>query len=104
VAKNKNNEETKNNDLAILIFSPPFWQQVPKTRRGNTIINNLSKEEDRKEGRKGTPWRKYASCLSRMMIPEGAHHQRENLMRMKDPDKKGEEDDDGNQSQKASGH
>jgi hypothetical protein len=55
VAKNKNNEETKNNDLAILIFSPPFWQQVPKTRRGSTIINNLSKEEDRKEGRKGTP-------------------------------------------------
>jgi hypothetical protein len=39
-----------------------------------------------------------------MMTPEGAHHQRENLMRMEDPDKEGEEDGGGNQSQKASGH
>jgi hypothetical protein len=38
------------------------------------------------------------------MTPEGAHHQRENLMRMEDPDKEGEEDVGDNQSQKASGH
>jgi hypothetical protein len=77
-----------------------------KTRREreSTWINNLPKEEDRKEGRKGTPWRKYASCLPRMMTPEGAHHQRENLMRMEDPDKEGEEDGGGNERQKASGH
>jgi hypothetical protein len=39
-----------------------------------------------------------------MMTPEGAHHQRENLMRMEDPDKEGEEDGGGNERQKASGH
>jgi hypothetical protein len=35
-----------------------------------------------------------------MMIPEGAHHQKENLMKMKDP-RMEEEDGDGDQSRKA---
>jgi hypothetical protein len=68
----------------------------------STRINTLLKEEDMMEGRKGSPGKKFASCLPRMMSPEGAHHQRENRMRKTDPDK--EEEDGGNQSQKASGH
>jgi hypothetical protein len=52
-------------------------------KRESTILNNPPKEEDREEGRKGTPRRKHTSYLPQMMIPEGAHHQRENLMKMK---------------------
>jgi hypothetical protein len=61
----------------------------------STRLNTLQ-EEDRMEDRKGSPERKSASCLPRMMSPEGAHHQRENQMRKTYPDE--EEDGGGNRS------
>jgi hypothetical protein len=72
-------------------------------KRESTILNNPPKEEDMEEGRKGTPRRKHASYLPRMMIPAGAHLQKENLMKMKDPGME-EEDGDSNQSRKAWDH
>jgi hypothetical protein len=69
------------------IFSPFLAASTKK--RESIIFNNLLKDEDRKEGRKGTQRRRYASCLPQMMILEGAHDQRENLMKMKDPGKEG---------------
>jgi hypothetical protein len=63
------------------------------TKRESTILNSPRKEEDMKEGRKGTPKRKHTSYLPQMMILEGAYHQKENLMKMKDPSM--EDDGDG---------
>jgi hypothetical protein len=43
VAKNKNNpkENRKNHKLEVG-FSPPFWQQVPKTERETRIQESIS--------------------------------------------------------------